>query len=65
MKVVSSHFVRNTSAVIVQKVSVLMAMLCGSAELHLFPVAGVLVNALDLTYIPHCWQNQANGNFPL
>lgn len=54
MKVVSSHLISNTSGVIVQKVSVLMAMLCGSAELHLFPVVGLLAAALDLTYIPHC-----------
>lgn len=57
MKVVSSYFVCNTLAVIVQKVSVLIDMLCGSAAFHLLPVVGLLVAALDLTYIPHCWQN--------
>lgn len=59
MKVVSSRFVSNTLAVIVQEVSVpihspFSATLCGSAALHLLPVVGALVIALDLTYILHC-----------
>lgn len=59
MKVVSPRFVSNTVAVIVQEVSVLThspfsATLCGSAALCLLPMVGVLVIALDLTYIPHC-----------
>lgn len=53
MKVVSSHFVSDTLAVIVQKVSVLIAMLCGRAAFHLLLMVGLLATALDLTYIPH------------
>lgn len=57
MKVVSSHFASDTLAVIVQKVSVLIAMLCGRAAFHLLLMVGLLATALDLTYIPHFWQN--------